>query len=171
MRIELIIFFLALATFLFFRITRARDKTGVPGVPGVQSQPQEVKEVKKERKKISFGWVISILILAIAGYGGYKYFSSISPSQPSLAAEIRWQEIIVQPNQWSENFSIPPYHWFRIRPEGKVRYKFWDGQEIEDEPGKPNWLGDEITLSNFRIKSMEDKEVKVIIFLRPKIKA
>jgi hypothetical protein len=76
-------------------------------------------------------------------------------------------ELIAKPNQWSENFSVPPGYCFQISPKGKIRIKFWDGREIDDEPGKRNWLGNDSRNSNFTITSRESGDVVVKIGITP----
>lgn len=77
-------------------------------------------------------------------------------------------EIIVRPNCWSGNISIPPQSWFRIVPEGNVTIRSWSGRVIHDGPGQDNWLGDIIRDGNFRIISDEAQPVKVAIITRSK---
>lgn len=76
-------------------------------------------------------------------------------------------EVIAKPDQWSENFSVPPGYCFEIHPKGKIRIRFSDGKEINDEPGKIKWLGNDVRKSNFSFMSREDKDVKVKIDMRP----
>lgn len=76
--------------------------------------------------------------------------------------------VLAKIGEWSENVSVPPFHWARVIPEGKIRIRIWNGQEIDDEPGKANWLGDDILNANFRFQSREGGDVKVTVLMRPK---
>ena len=100
------------------------------------------------------------------------------PSETSAAVEQRVEPDSQQPTRidtviapvgkWSENYSVPPRHWCRIVPLGKIKVKTWDGREIDDEPGKDTWLGHDVLDANFRFTSRESTEVKVAIVLTPK---
>lgn len=133
-----------------------------------EGEDKKGKGEGKEKKKFGWEWIVVVVILAIAGY---QYFTKSSSHQqaPVISQNERIIEMIAKPNQWSENIQIPPKYWFRIYPEGKIKIKTWDGREIDDEPGKATWLGNEIKDANFRVKSREkEKDVKVVIILHQK---
>jgi len=90
----------------------------------------------------------------------------VSPAPAVVAATTT--EVVAKPNQWSENVSVPSDVVARLEPKGKVRYRFWDGREIDDEPGKDNWLKDCIRNGNFRVRSREDDDVRVVVNIGPK---
>ena len=125
-------------------------------------------------KKAGFNWVgwVVVILAALGIYGCYhsskRQQQSQSAQQATVSRNVKAIVMVAKPNQWSKNVSIPPFHWFRIVPEGKIRIRMWNGREMDSEPGNDTWFGDEILNANFRFQSREKGDVKVIILMRPK---
>lgn len=77
--------------------------------------------------------------------------------------------VIAPVGRWSENFSVPPHHRFRIVPHGKIAVRTWDDREfdVDAEPGEPIWLGKNILDANFKFTSRDTAQVAVEIILQP----
>lgn len=140
-------------------------------------------EESSTRKILRAHYIALTIILVLAVFykdpETSKWLESFKPSVQPQAATVECldsqdivarnrSEIIVRPNCWSGNISIPAQYWFRIVPEGRVTIRTWSGRVIHDAPGQANWLGDEIRDGNFRIISDESQPVKVVIIFRPK---
>jgi len=150
--ITAIIFFIAIATL------RKKESSLSPA----EKEPA----VKKPEKKGGWGWIAALGIFLVAAYHSYQYFSEKPHAPVTKTTTI---EVVARPDQWSENISIPPGYWFRITSgEKMIAIRTWDGREIRDEPGKQAiaWLGNEIQRANFKVRSLENGEVRVLVLLQ-----
>lgn len=151
------------AIIVFLAVWRIRQKTEEkPSVAPVAE--------KKIEKKTSWGWAVAgILVFLIAAAVTYNHFKQ--PKPVAQQKQICKAVIIAPVEQWSENFSVPPGYWYRIRPEGKIKRKDWNGTErnLDNDFSKtPVWRGDNIPHANYKFISREDRPVKVVIYLQKK---
>jgi len=112
--------------------------------------------------------ILSLFAFCRGGDKTTKQSSAAATSQPAPTKPERTIEVIAPVGRLSENVSIPLLHWFRIAPEGKIRIRLWNGQEMDSEPGNDTWYGDDILDANFRFMSRETGDVKVKVVMRPK---
>lgn len=171
MRIELIVFFLALAVFLFFQIARNLKAKNNQ----TETQSQKTQEVKKEKKrKLSVGWIVTVAVLALIIYSGYNYYAKkdFTP-QPSarVATQEKKIEVIVDKDYGKIEVPLPYYHWFDLVSDKDFGVELADGREFIFKTGERHpYLGDEIPANRLGLKSF-DGITKIKIFLRPKIRA
>lgn len=176
MRVELIVFFLALAIFLFVQI--ARNLRAKNNQTETQDKPR-IQEVKKEKKrKLSVGWIVAIAVLALIIYSGYNYYAKTDSSpQPSarvaemipLCADQKIYiltfdqpdaKVPLQPTCWSGWVRLPNQAKFSIANPGQLQLLTWDGHYLEFGADATEWLG-EISFANFRLKGNGDATVSV----------
>lgn len=142
--------------------------------PRVEAGKEEKKGKEKSSSLLEKITSIAILatLVAITAMSVVNIYKSLQ-TPPCKREKITKVVIIAPVGRWSRNFSVPPYCQFRIRSQGEIKIKTWDGREIEadDDFTKPgNWLGDDLGDDlrdiNFQFTSRENKEVKVFIFLK-----
>lgn len=130
----------------------------------IEKAPEAKKEEKKEttKKKASRVWtIVTLLIFALAGYGGYKYFTGLpSRQQAPAVAQQQWQLPICAGGEYDfstaeipgeiavgfqteciSQVTLPPRVVFRTDPSADVKIKFIDGSEYIDGPKKQVWYG------------------------------
>lgn len=166
---------IALLAILFFGFT-ARTAGRKKEAKGATTAPIPVQAKSTKKTSSSWlGWAVAIVLVAV-GVWGYRYYKNLTqpPAPRSLIAAMaptkpeRVIEVIALVGRWSENISIPPNHWFRIMPGGKIQIRMWNGKEMDSEPGNDTWFGDNILDANFRFQSRESGDVKVKVVMRPK---
>lgn len=172
MKLPLIFFTLLffLIVFLRWRANRPKEeKVEQPTAP--PPYPPGKGPAKKLGKKAGWGgWAVAgVLVLLIVGSIAYNHFKQ--PKPVAQQKQICKAVIIAPVEQWSENFSVPPGYWYRIRPEGKIKRKDWNGDErnLDNDFSKtPVWRGDNIPHANYKFISREDRPVRVVIYLQRK---
>jgi hypothetical protein len=97
----------------------------------------------------------------------------VEPAEARVAVQEKKIEVAVYPDRYTE-VPLPYYHWFDFGFDDDFQVKLADGKEdtYEFKVGQPKpFLGNEIPENRLELKSLAGKEIKITIFLRPKLRS
>lgn len=154
MWLPLIIIIAALLILALSKKISSYRKSRIEKAPEVEVK----KETKKEKREFRWGWIVVIVILAIAGYSGYRYFTGLPSNQqaPAVAQQLpicaggEYDFSNVElPNEVEVNFhpdcickiTLPPRAVYRTDLGQNAEIVFIDGSRYISGPKSSNWYG------------------------------
>jgi serine/threonine protein kinase len=108
---------------------------------------------------------------SIAARGPSETGASKSAAERSaVASRVTSRMIIAKPEVYSDRISVPMGQFWNIRPRGKIRILTASGKTWDDWPDRPGEIRSDVSPPDamFQFKSLEEKEVEVVVEWEPK---